>query len=156
MLVSELPVKSIENCAQKGIVICVSRAEEMRRAVQGRESWTKSKVPLTFGLSTTHLVGRPMWHCALTRAFMTTDLPPPVGPTSMVECRVIMVSYICTTLSSCARYTAHGTVTGGNGSPGGLLHSVAEPKVMAMAKAKAKANAKAKKALPVLGFSCHK
>ena len=32
---------------------------------------------------------------------MTTVLPPPVGPTIMVVCRVSMVSYICTTLSAC-------------------------------------------------------
>ena len=32
---------------------------------------------------------------------MTTDLPPPVGPTIMVVWRVSMVSYICTTLSTC-------------------------------------------------------
>lgn len=36
---------------------------------------------------------------------MTTDLPPPVGPTTMVVCRVIMVSYIWTTLSTCEEST---------------------------------------------------
>lgn len=43
----------------------------------------------------THLVWA--WH----RALITTDLPPPVGPTTMVVWRVNMVSYIWTTLSTC-------------------------------------------------------
>ena len=34
---------------------------------------------------------------------MTTDLPPPVGPTIIVVCRVIIVSYSCTTLSTYTR-----------------------------------------------------
>ena len=31
---------------------------------------------------------------------MTTDFPPPVGPTTMTVCLVSMVSYSCTTLSA--------------------------------------------------------
>ena len=42
------------------------------------------------------------WH----RVLMTTDLPPPVGPTIMVVWRVSMVSYIWTTLSTC-NHTDH-------------------------------------------------
>lgn len=36
----------------------------------------------------THLVWA--WH----KVLMTTDLPPPVGPTTIVVCRVNIVSYI--------------------------------------------------------------
>lgn len=43
----------------------------------------------------THLVCA--WHSVL----MTTDFPPPVGPTIMVQCLVSIVSYSCTTLSTC-------------------------------------------------------
>ena len=32
---------------------------------------------------------------------MTTDLPPPVGPTTIHVCLVSIVSYSCTTLSAC-------------------------------------------------------
>ena len=42
----------------------------------------------------THLVWA--WH----RVLITTDFPPPDGPTIIVVCRVNIVSYICTTLST--------------------------------------------------------
>jgi len=43
---------------------------------------------------TTYLV----W--ARARVLMMTDFPPPVGPTTIVVCLVIIVSYNCTTLSA--------------------------------------------------------
>ena len=38
--------------------------------------------------------------CACARVLMTTDFPPPVGPTTMVVCHVNIVSYSWTTLSA--------------------------------------------------------
>lgn len=40
-----------------------------------------------------HFVVIPIAVCALTSVFITTDLPPPVGPTTIVQCRVNIVSY---------------------------------------------------------------
>lgn len=47
----------------------------------------------TFGFNVVHLVGKPIEVWALTSAFITTDFPPPVGPTIIVQCLVIIVSY---------------------------------------------------------------
>lgn len=47
----------------------------------------------TFGFKVTHFVGMAMAVCAFTNVFNTTVLPPPVGPTSIVECLVSIVSY---------------------------------------------------------------
>lgn len=47
----------------------------------------------TLGFSVYSVVGNPREVCALTSVLITTVFPPPVGPTIMVECLVIIVSY---------------------------------------------------------------
>lgn len=54
------------------------------------------------GFIVNSLVGVPSAVCARESAAMMVDLPPPVCPTTMVVCRVSMVSYSCTTLSTCS------------------------------------------------------
>mmetsp|Transcript_33746 Transcript_33746/g.73750 ORF Transcript_33746/g.73750 Transcript_33746/m.73750 type:complete len:202 (-) Transcript_33746:421-1026(-) len=52
------------------------------------------------GLSTYSLVVTPILVCERASVLMMTLLPPPVLPTTMVVCRVCIVSYSCTHLST--------------------------------------------------------
>lgn len=54
----------------------------------------------TFGFKVIHFVFIPIVVCALTRVFITTDFPPPVDPTIIVQCLVNIVSYNWITLST--------------------------------------------------------
>lgn len=56
----------------------------------------------TFGFKVIHFVFIPIVVCALTSVFITTDLPPPVEPTIIVQCLVNIVSYNWITLSTLA------------------------------------------------------
>lgn len=47
----------------------------------------------TLGFNVWTDVGNPSIVCALTSVLITTVFPPPVGPITMVECLVIIVSY---------------------------------------------------------------
>ena len=59
--------------------------------------------------------------CACARVLMTTDFPPPVGPTTMVVCRVNIVSYSWTTLSAWGEEKREKGVGEGGGGRGGVI-----------------------------------
>ena len=56
----------------------------------------------TLALIVNILVGNPMSVWASLSVLMMTDLPPPVGPITIVVCRVFMISYIWITFSVCS------------------------------------------------------
>mmetsp|Transcript_30427 Transcript_30427/g.76191 ORF Transcript_30427/g.76191 Transcript_30427/m.76191 type:complete len:251 (+) Transcript_30427:6930-7682(+) len=79
---------------------------DSKPSVQSRVSGSSvpysSATVCALGLTMCSLVCRPILVCERASVLMITDFPPPVLPTTMVVCLVIIVSYSWITLSTCS------------------------------------------------------
>ena len=80
----------------------LDKTPSVQSRVSGSISPYSSATVCAFGFTTWSFVILPSFVCDRARVSMMTDLPPPVFPTTIVVCRVIIVSYSWITLSTCS------------------------------------------------------
>ena len=77
------------------------KSPSVQSRVSGSSSPYSSDTVCALGFTMCSFVCTPIFVCDRASVLMITDLPPPVFPTTMVVCRVSMVSYSWITLSTC-------------------------------------------------------